>query len=684
MVLVSDSLGVNKRRYDYHQQEDYRRPRLLLQKRSSAVYCAAVVLVFVMMQFVYQNIADVQTLYRQLGDELLFNHPVNFGSLLTLDYGNDNRTITATKSLEASSNNLMIRQGNNSLRQILEDQRQPVRVLLGIESPLYFSQHTAHHMIRTSYLDFDRRNSDQPNPVCSLQKYIQGATTSTSSYQQHCRLIYAFVAAKGASSSRHASRPIVSRDTIYLAVKDTDLVGRRWAWFQYASSILNNTTNIPLVAYMQTTGIIHSTNFWYENPLLFEKSLTGPLEAIYAGTYQVETSCRETFCSSLERRKSFMRGFVMLSSDLVHYIASQPVPVLNRSSDSPDVAIANAFNDRNLSHPKIQEIEIKGVDMPLYAQMGGFLSRWDVYRDSVVQYIDPVQTAYDSMKHPTLRSKKDHRWPRFLLGIFTTDSPMDLKRRTTIRETYLSAFVNSSTPHRICSFYELDTFMEDDEFVCEIAYVFVTGGNPDGPTEQLEETESSGPIALREVPESVRLPDHDKHDIVYLNIKENMEDGKTPTYFKYATLMVDEHYFDYIAKVDGDTVLNVHILLNSLRKELPVFPGNIRVYGGFMTLPKISRLGKLIGPAYAAGPFYFLSPDMARYITSTDCPRRQVDAGIEDITMSNFVYSHPRHIHRFNTGRGVRYHPYKDITAFRVRWEKAADEAHKDVAQSSS
>ena len=81
-------------------------------------------------------------------------------------------------------------------------------------------------------------------------------------------------------------------------------------------------------------------------------------------------------------------------------------------------------------------------------------------------------------------------------------------------------------------------------------------------------------------------------DLVLLNIQENMEDGKSQSFFKYATsVVIDEHHldFDYIAKVDSDTIVYPEPFLNANFQDLPRFPDNIRICGACP--PPRKRLG---------------------------------------------------------------------------------------------
>ena len=76
-----------------------------------------------------------------------------------------------------------------SVRDNQQDRR--TRILLGISSNLYLpvSERQRRHLIRNTYLDFDRvHNPDQVNRVCRLQDFLQ-----TPSKYLGCQLIYTFV-----------------------------------------------------------------------------------------------------------------------------------------------------------------------------------------------------------------------------------------------------------------------------------------------------------------------------------------------------------------------------------------------------------------------------------------------------------------------------------------------------------
>jgi hypothetical protein len=135
-----------------------------------------------------------------------------------------------------------------------------------------------------------------------------------------------------------------------------------------------------------------------------------------------------------------------------------------------------------------------------------------------------------------------------------------------------------------------------------------------------------------------------------LDIRENQFDGKMTTWFKFASLVANEFPFlDYIVKVDSDTLVLMPNFLKYM-EDLPKRPQ--RVYGGLPFLSDSCDLSlqdhdhpcplPLVGDIYMSGELNFMSVDLARYITSKDCPRDKVTiATHEDVSLSNYVFSHP-------------------------------------------
>eukprot|EP00554_Chaetoceros_debilis_P008518 CAMPEP_0194100522 /NCGR_PEP_ID=MMETSP0150-20130528/1329_1 /TAXON_ID=122233 /ORGANISM="Chaetoceros debilis, Strain MM31A-1" /LENGTH=192 /DNA_ID=CAMNT_0038786887 /DNA_START=1516 /DNA_END=2091 /DNA_ORIENTATION=+ len=138
----------------------------------------------------------------------------------------------------------------------------------------------------------------------------------------------------------------------------------------------------------------------------------------------------------------------------------------------------------------------------------------------------------------------------------------------------------------------------------------------------------------------------------YLNIKENMEDGKSPTFMKFASNIATAHGLDYVVKLDDDTYLSTVLFTICTDEELPPAPYNIRTYVG---PPHLSRLKNHV---YAAGEMYIVSTDLASYVANKLSfeDRENLAIHIEDLDMGTYVHSSPRPVKYKNINGGMFYH----------------------------
>jgi hypothetical protein len=151
---------------------------------------------------------------------------------------------------------------------------------------------------------------------------------------------------------------------------------------------------------------------------------------------------------------------------------------------------------------------------------------------------------------------------RFLYGIMTYDHKLEMKRRVAIRKTYLSFYQDfTDTPNRICAL--VDLIESDPESPlreeCQLAYTFVMGGNPGGPTELLQFNESYPTIIVNDHPFQ-----SSERDITFLNIQENAEYGKSPTWFKYGLTVMKKYTICTLTILSRRTVTPPWALLGSL------------------------------------------------------------------------------------------------------------------------
>ena len=249
-----------------------------------------------------------------------------------------------------------------------------------------------------------------------------------------------------------------------------------------------------------------------------------------------------------------------------------------------------------------------------------------------------------------------------LLGIFSTnENDKYIKRRNYIRETYL----NTEDP-RICKLNEYIRQVESNmNPICQVPYTFIiAAGGRDRPFDH----DDNEPLTI--IPKK-RINDQD--DCTYLNIRENMEDGKTATFFKFGAKMSQLYNIDYITKLDDDTIVSPNLLIEFMEDELPPFPYNRRIFGGRAWG---SRTGNVY---YGAGQFYFLSSDLAEYVSNTLSAKDRHALShskrkTEDADMGKFLWSHSRPLkfvdltlHRFFE------HGQKSEEEFKKEWDEITD-----------
>jgi hypothetical protein len=143
---------------------------------------------------------------------------------------------------------------------------------------------------------------------------------------------------------------------------------------------------------------------------------------------------------------------------------------------------------------------------------------------------------------------------RFLFGIFSTNEAMDELRRDPIRSSYLRSYKmlkELGNVNTICSLSDILQGKLATPNDCRIIYTFVLGGGDKNAPTELLQAKTSNEMTVSK-PGSIR----DRHDMLYLNVRENLNEGKSPTWFKYATTLLDEQeqlnciHFDYVVKVD--------------------------------------------------------------------------------------------------------------------------------------
>jgi len=245
----------------------------------------------------------------------------------------------------------------------------------------------------------------------------------------------------------------------------------------------------------------------------------------------------------------------------------------------------------------------------------------------------------DEATQDTLRNEQPIGAPHattFLLGIFSMNTEEEKARRELIRKTMLA---KEKEDERICSLKDYLDYAKmtgSQTQNCISPYVFViAAGGEHRPTEY----EDNGIESI--VLDPSTIPDAED-DCIYLNIKENKDDGKSVTYFKFGQSIATQFGIDYIGKTNSDSLIDMNLYLDFLMNDLAPAPYNRRTYGG-STWTNNDK-----SSIYAAGQFYFMSADLAEYISVIMSHERRMELTntrpYEDMDVGAFVFSHPRPI----------------------------------------
>eukprot|EP00339_Tiarina_fusa_P018611 CAMPEP_0117019286 /NCGR_PEP_ID=MMETSP0472-20121206/14825_1 /TAXON_ID=693140 ORGANISM="Tiarina fusus, Strain LIS" /NCGR_SAMPLE_ID=MMETSP0472 /ASSEMBLY_ACC=CAM_ASM_000603 /LENGTH=396 /DNA_ID=CAMNT_0004724221 /DNA_START=171 /DNA_END=1361 /DNA_ORIENTATION=+ len=267
-----------------------------------------------------------------------------------------------------------------------------------------------------------------------------------------------------------------------------------------------------------------------------------------------------------------------------------------------------------------------------------------------------------------------------LVGIFVDDSFNGCSYRK--RHRSLFKIWNDS---RVCTLADFQTYFNANDEVnkerCELIYTFVAGVNKDkdGPTEIVNNATHK---LLVDRPVVAYKQDLNDPDVTLLNIRENMNDGKSQTFFYFASVMSQTYGFEYAMKLDADAMLHLHDFFLFADKNLPPAPWNTNIFVGalrdkYYWPPKanpadMSRLESFWGNEYDGvhvytGQMYLMSTDLAAFV-ATEAPMSRTRIGPggyleghEDHDLSAMVFHSPTPIHMVTIGKTQRFweHPVK-------------------------
>ncbi|XP_058114339.1 beta-1,3-galactosyltransferase pvg3-like [Magnolia sinica] len=142
------------------------------------------------------------------------------------------------------------------------------------------------------------------------------------------------------------------------------------------------------------------------------------------------------------------------------------------------------------------------------------------------------------------------------------------------------------------------------------------------------------------------------NDIIILNCTENMNNGKTYTYFSSLPEILDQidgsdRPYDYVMKADDDIYLRLDRLVDSL---MPL-PREDMYHGFVIPCREMNPFGH-----YMSGMGYTLSWDLVAWIRSSDIPKNQT-TGMEDRIVGEWLHKGGRAKNRYNNKPAMYNYP---------------------------
>ena len=302
------------------------------------------------------------------------------------------------------------------------------------------------------------------------------------------------------------------------------------------------------------------------------------------------------------------------------------------------------------------------------------------------------QSSQNVQSHPKKRL-------RVLMGIFTYDDILQAPYRRQFRKL-LDVFPQRNDT-RVCSLYGFEHAPSDQaRYQCQFIYTFVVGGlKKTSARSELVDTRVQNEngedttIDILMPSENVKFQRSKDlkdtfHDVTFLNIRENMNEGKSQTWFKYATTIMEQYDVDYAGKIDSDSLPYLDKFFHWAYVYLPPPPFNSGILAGvpidkfgWSTRSKQvmeeddnemffkSLYGKVIH-LYAAGQCYIMSRDLAETIV-LEAPRSQAyQEGHEDHDVSAMAFrsSKPISFHFLTIQQQFWRHPVKRSKKRKKMW----------------
>jgi Galactosyltransferase len=269
---------------------------------------------------------------------------------------------------------------------------------------------------------------------------------------------------------------------------------------------------------------------------------------------------------------------------------------------------------------------------------------------------------------------------RVLFGILTADFGND----QVYRKRHRDLFKLWNDP-RVCSLPDFKSRSVEDRYECELIWTFVIGANQSATPELVD---NSRPMVI---PPPIKASGRDLNepDVVLLNIRENMNEGKSQTWMKYGAELAEQYDLDYVVKCDTDAILHLHEFFHFAYKNLPPAPYNRGMYVGALrdkaywpkhdTEAERIRFESYFGNnfegvhLYVAGQIYIVSRDVAEFIgqeaRESKCSYCEGHED-HDITSMAFHYKEPLKVTVIGRSHRFWEHPVKGSPRWRRIWAR--------------
>jgi Galactosyltransferase len=288
---------------------------------------------------------------------------------------------------------------------------------------------------------------------------------------------------------------------------------------------------------------------------------------------------------------------------------------------------------------------------------------------------------YNPTGEATVDGKPSHSGRlRVLFGILTADFGND----QVYRKRHRDLFKLWNDP-RVCSLPDFKLRSIDDRLECELVWTFVIGANQSATPELVD---NSRPMVVT-TPIKASGRDLNEPDVILLNIRENMNEGKSQTWMKYGAELAEQYDLDYVVKCDTDAILHLHEFFHFAYKNLPPAPYNRGMYVGALrdkaywpkhdTEAERIRFESFFGNnyegvhLYIAGQIYIVSRDVAEFIgqEARDSKCSYCEGHEDhDITSMAFHYKEPLKVTVIGRSHRFWEHPVKGSPRWRRIWAR--------------